>query len=526
MKAIRISIFCILLQVSNVYGASPEFYGIYADNNGKLYDLSEKRGDVYEFGQKVQFLVFQKNAETYANGLTIERAIFVRTVNNPGMDGRQPPKQVNLWKPRLNGAVETRTKPVANQPEQIYVVPRTPLSPGMYIVGVKGGGQEIGRFYVEKNRVTQNLQQGDDCIDIKVGSGWKSYEYDLNGGGGVSTPCLATFSAIGRFSGDGTPSGLYAVQLWRDPKVGIVGLLGYPVMEADTPTQVIESVKYSSANGSLSFQATFVEPYVWGGPGSSAPDENEREHTTVKFVGTLIGDKLRGSFSSFSDKKKAGEEKMKGLAVILNKDAANTDNFIYADYHEWYAQQSRLGRVAEVERAKRSATTELQKYADRPSMSPEDEKKWRLDEENRKKALPYNSELLQLKSEQAKALSVDNKKSLIQLSHKVLSMDPDDYESLDYLANLSTKDGSPEEALVYAALILKRGFITGRIFAEITFAYMAKKDIDNTLLWLEKTLQSNYPYAPTESMLLEGFPSHQSRISQLFEKYRTKRFGL
>lgn len=342
MRSVHVFLFCLFLKVSNAYGAAPEFYGIYADHNGKLYELSEKHGDTYEFGRKVQFLVFQKNAEVYANRLTIERAVFVRTVNNPGMDGRQPPKQVNQWKPRLNGAVETRTKPVNSQYEQIYVVPRNPLSPGVYIVRLRGD-QEIGRFYVDKNLVMHNLQQGEDCIDIKVGSGWKSYEYDINGGGGVSTPCLASFSAIGRFSGNGTPSGLYAVELWRDPKVGIVGLLGYPVMEADTPTQVIESVKYSSTNGSLSFQATFLDPYVWDGPESVPPDDKDRERTIMKFSGTLEGKTLKGVFTSYrnNDNKPQG----KGVRIELILDSENTDRTVYASLQNWREAQIQFGRI-------------------------------------------------------------------------------------------------------------------------------------------------------------------------------------
>ena len=166
------------------------------------------------------------------------------------------------------------------------------------------------------------------------------------------------------------------------------------------------------------------------------------------------------------------------------------------------------------------ATKELLKFADRQAMSVEEENKWRAEEQNRLKTLPFSPELMQLKSDRSGALLVDNTNNLIVLSHRVLRIDPNDYESFDYLTNLLTKVGNPDQALMYAVEILKRGFYTGRLFAEITFAYLAKKDIDNTLLWLEKTLQSKYPYAPTEKMMNEAFPGQQARIAQLFEKYR------
>lgn len=192
MKIINIILTLTCLQISNAYGASPEFYGIYASNNNELIEMV--KGDnkpPYDFNQKVQFLVFQKQAELFVNSLTIERAIFVRSVNNPGLDRKQPPKNLNTWKPRRNGVVEIRTKPVAGQTEQIYVVPRAPLPTGMYIVSMKGMGGEIGRFYVDKNQVTKNLERGEDCIDIVVEGGWASYQYDLGGGGGKSIPCLS-----------------------------------------------------------------------------------------------------------------------------------------------------------------------------------------------------------------------------------------------------------------------------------------------------------------------------------------------
>lgn len=396
MKIIRIILILIGFQMSYVYGASPEFYGIYASNNNKLIEMSEgdKNKPPYDFGQNVQFLVFQKQAEMYANRLTIERAIFVRTVNNPGMDGEQPPKNVNTWKPRSDGAVATRTKPVAGQPEQIYVVPRSPLPAGVYIVSIEGGGGEIGKFYVNKDQVVRSLERGEDCIDIVVGGGWASYEYDLGGGGGKVMPC---------------------------------------------------------SNSSTNTSGSNTTPNTSTGTGT----------------GTGASGKVSG------------------------------------------AQQIDVDK-------------ELSKYLDRPAVSEEEEKRFMREEDARVATLKPSLEFLRLKTSRKIVMSrnANDYKNIIDLSQQILQIDPADYESIDYLANVYTGVNEPDKALVFASESLKR-VARGRTFAMITQAYFAKKDKKNTLLWLGKTLQSKYPYHPSETVMNQAFPEDKVEISKIFNKYRT-----
>lgn len=379
--------------MGNVYGSSPEFYGIYANNNNKLIEMAEsdKNRPPYDFGQNVQFLVFQKQAEMYANSLTIMRAIFVRTVNNPGMDGKQPPKNVNTWKPRRDGiAVAMRTKPVAGQPDQIYVVPREPLPAGMYILSFGDRGEEIGKFYIDKDQVVRSLERGEDCIDIVVGSGWASYEYDLNGGGGKVIPC------------------------------------------SNSPT---------TTSGS-----------------NATPD-------TVAGIKTSIGT----------------SGKVSGTQQI------NVDK-------------------------------ELSNFLGSPAVS---ELEFRFKEGARVAKLSPSPDLLRLKKNRRDVVlkNPNDYQNIIDLSLKILQTDPADYESLDYLANLYTAVNEPDKALVYASECLKM-VVRSRTFAVITQAYLAKKDKKNTLLWLEKTLQSKYPYHPSETDLNQAFPKDQGEISRIFNKYR------
>ena len=71
MKSIRMMLVLLGLYVSYAYGASPEFYGIYASNNNKLIEMAEDNKSPYDFGPNVQFLVFQKIAEMYSGSLKI-----------------------------------------------------------------------------------------------------------------------------------------------------------------------------------------------------------------------------------------------------------------------------------------------------------------------------------------------------------------------------------------------------------------------------------------------------------------------
>lgn len=165
-----------------------------------------------------------------------------------------------------------------------------------------------------------------------------------------------------------------------------------------------------------------------------------------------------------------------------------------------------------------AAAKELSKYLDSSQVSEEEEKKFGREEAAR--AARLNSpDLLRLKQSRRDALKRNDYQGIIDPSLQILQIDPADYESLDYLANLYTAVNEPDKALVYAAECLKR-VVRPRTFALITQAYLVKKDKKNTLLWLEKTLQSKYPHHPAEAALNQAFPKDQGEISSIFNKYR------
>src|SRR5512146_2198947 len=88
--------------IGNAYSATtPEFFGYYADNNNKIIELDSNTAAPYEFSPNVRFFVFQPHASDISSQLHVTRMIYIRTVFNPGLDGKQPPKNENKWKQRI-----------------------------------------------------------------------------------------------------------------------------------------------------------------------------------------------------------------------------------------------------------------------------------------------------------------------------------------------------------------------------------------------------------------------------------------
>jgi len=114
-------------------------------------------------------------------------------------------------------------------------------------------------------------------------------------------PIAKQFTFIGNFSGDTDNCAIdssfcrYRVELWRDSIAGIVGRVGYPVMEADTPTGLIEHAKYNPSSGDLSFQAVLLGGW----------DGVRQDHEVHEFVGKLTADTIKGTFTSRSGKEGA-----------------------------------------------------------------------------------------------------------------------------------------------------------------------------------------------------------------------------
>jgi hypothetical protein len=122
--------------------ALPEFYGTYAVDSGKTFDIGSSKVE-QDLTPNAQFIVFDKSVSSGTGNIT-----FVELFDNV----------------RLPQNVEIRTKPIANHSDMIMLVPIDPLEPGHYQLG------KTPAFWVQKQKFVDNkiaemkglLASGDD----------------------------------------------------------------------------------------------------------------------------------------------------------------------------------------------------------------------------------------------------------------------------------------------------------------------------------------------------------------------------
>jgi len=175
-----ISLLCLFVAystfVSSVIAESlPGFYGIYAVDKGSLTELTNESETInYHFSPQVNFIVFDKNIGYVANGMTLSRMRFFRNKIHQGadIDGRR--NGVVAYKQwvseRWSGSdIPLRSKPIKNENEMVYLVPRSELKTGAYVVEVNG--KTIGNFFVNKKLIDDTLAESDYCVDLLIPPG-------------------------------------------------------------------------------------------------------------------------------------------------------------------------------------------------------------------------------------------------------------------------------------------------------------------------------------------------------------------
>lgn len=177
MKNILIILNLLGLYVCNMaYGSNlPEFYGIYAMDGTKLTEM--KNDGSYEFQPQVRFILYSQAAGKLAQAgipvtklVRLSRMSYVRNVIMSSFG--QPPTvtATNKWadEPKISArdrAIEIGIKPVAGNPEQVYLVPRPALENGRYTLKAPEGEFH---FYVNRNEVIKDPKNGADCVDYMV----------------------------------------------------------------------------------------------------------------------------------------------------------------------------------------------------------------------------------------------------------------------------------------------------------------------------------------------------------------------
>jgi len=133
---------------------------------------------------------------------------------------------------------------------------------------------------------------------------------------------LGTYESSWTFDPNATQQEMaYGLELWRDPTVGIVGHLNYPVMEADTPAGRIDNVRYDATTGSISFRARVRAL-------------GERPNEVHEFTGKLNPDSIDGTFKRYVE----DGALIQTQQVVLKKQRLFENNF--EDLVSWQERYS------------------------------------------------------------------------------------------------------------------------------------------------------------------------------------------
>ncbi len=174
---------------STLYGATlPEFYGVYIKDNGKYYEgKPASKGSSGDFSGSIRVLIFDKIVLTAGSEYTLYKLMFARNkiTKQPGGRSRAKVSALNRWYWSTNHPIDTRIKPVKGEPEMVYMVPRKPLPPGFYAIGM-GTQNWIASFYIDKARMPNDLSKSDMCIDIQASYGFLLLPGEVKG---KEVPC-------------------------------------------------------------------------------------------------------------------------------------------------------------------------------------------------------------------------------------------------------------------------------------------------------------------------------------------------
>jgi len=120
----------------------------------------------------------------------------------------------------------------------------------------------------------------------------------------------------------------YAVQLWRQGD-GLLGLfLASEGLEGDTPTGLLEDVKFDPGSGEISFRARLSVGVVYSKKRHGVPSRD-----LFEFAGVLAGTRLRGTVKR-SDALDP-EEPPRSDKVVLLRSKSNEGMEAFKSYAEW-----------------------------------------------------------------------------------------------------------------------------------------------------------------------------------------------
>ena len=204
----------------------PEFFGLYAVENGKSFSIREGKGtdptnmktiqfysfwnkgilqnDVPEVSSRARFILFYANAGEMVKDMSLHQLPFLRdSIETPELVEKQmaarqgrtvsdrvvasPNKPLFAKVPELE--IKLLSKPVPGQPQMIEIVPSSPLGGGLYVLDYAKGSQGREGWYAIFS--VFSAEERTFCIDLVLQGGMGGELFNANSPLANNVPSLS-----------------------------------------------------------------------------------------------------------------------------------------------------------------------------------------------------------------------------------------------------------------------------------------------------------------------------------------------
>lgn len=216
----------------------PEFYGVYALDNGQLTEITGQFdwNEMPTFSGGVTFIIHSKDIENLSGSTEIVPFRYLRNMISVGdgstwLEHESETVSINEWKLKDGWRMNGRVGPVVGEEEMVSLVPDNDLAEGIY--AISSGGRDLGYFFVGWDSPPSNPATASACVDVMVSN---FFDYDITGNGEY-VPCSsegkaqAAFWDLATASKNGDESKVMAL-LQEGADVNATGENGYTALWA------------------------------------------------------------------------------------------------------------------------------------------------------------------------------------------------------------------------------------------------------------------------------------------------------
>ncbi|MCH7974030.1 MAG: ankyrin repeat domain-containing protein [Bacteroidetes bacterium] len=184
---IALIVFPLLVLLNACSDQLPEFYGVYALNEGKLIQLGDNTTEEQrrDFSKDVSIIVYNQLLESNVNinkSVFLTNRIYIRNqieqvlMSYEGFERNVNTTPISKFYP--SDTISVKFKPVENKSGMFYVVPTKSLSPGLYALTIIPN--EVYFFAVGIGNIQELKSKYTECMDLDVTTIYKDAPFSWN----------------------------------------------------------------------------------------------------------------------------------------------------------------------------------------------------------------------------------------------------------------------------------------------------------------------------------------------------------